>query len=97
MQKISIRTGNTKDSVKRAIAAINRWGKKGNITACINYDASKINPNNPKTYPLQIQTGDVRFYITDVSAGYRGIGPIGNIEILKAVDIHVNDQEIFYC
>lgn len=28
MQKISIRTGNTKDSVKRAIAAINRWGKK---------------------------------------------------------------------
>ena len=97
MQKISIRTGNTKDSVKRAIAAINRWGKKGNITACINYDASKINPNNPKTYPLQIQTGDVRFYITDVSAGYRGIGPLGTIEILKALDIPVNDQEIFSC
>lgn len=97
MQKIRIITGNTKDSVERAIAAIKRWGKKGNIIACVNYDASKINPMNLKTYPLQIKTGDVQFYIADVSAGYRGIGPLGTIEILKYLGIPVKEEEIFSC
>lgn len=97
MQRFRICTGNTADSIKTAKTAISRWGKNGDISVLINYNPSKIDPKNPKTYPLQIKTGDVQFSINDVASGYRGIGPLGTIEILRFLGIPVKENEIFSC